>query len=430
MRKSAGKTKRERFVRRRSHRDDYGQRWEIAAFLADGPRTIDEIGNHYQSYLRFMGLFNVAVRLEGVEKKRRMHENILESMQLMLRDGWVVEKDGRYHITDQGRHEAEKMLVDMRQAREMISKLNRPETVSRVSLAVHFILAFLKLAAGFLSGSIGLLNDAADTLLDGLSSLFVLWGIYKNKERLVNILLVVLMLSTGVFTFYEAVRRFFIPVIPEVSALTFLAAVVSLVLCGLLGLYQRYVGLNSGMMVLITQSIDSRNHVIVAAGVMTGLIFSSFSIHIVDTIIGLLVSILILKSGMELALETWRMLKEEDMEMEKYELGLLKGYERFRIQQLGDWMLYMVGRNGVSSKQELFDNASSLMDYRENPTLRELGWSEVRDSTAKAGAAFKILLDKQLIEHHNGSIRLTDTGRDYLEKSLNRPRRQWHFIEE
>lgn len=421
--------KRERFGRQRNQRDDYGQRWEIAAFLTDSPRTIEEIGIHYQSYLRFIGFFNVAARLDGAEKKRRLHENIQESVQLMLRDGWIVEKDGRYHITDSGRQEAEKMLVDMRRARETISKLTRPETVSAVSLTVHFILAFFKVAAGFLSGSIGLLNDAADTLLDGLSSLLVLWGIRKNKERLVNILLVVLMLSTGVFTFYEAVRRFFDPVPPEVNILAFLAASVSLILCSLLGLYQRYIGLNSGLMMLITQSIDSRNHVIVAVGVMAGLIFSSFGIHLVDTMIGFLVSVLILKSGMELGLETMRMMQGKEMESERYELGLLKGYKRFRIQQLGDWMLYMIGRKGVNTKKDLFELAGSLMDYHENPTLRELGWSEDPDPVGKVDAAFMHLLDRQLISNNKGAIFLTDAGREHMENSLKMSGHQWQFLE-
>ena len=38
--------------------------------------------------------------------------------------------------------------------------------------------------------------------------------------------------------------------------------------------YQRHVGLRSGSVALITQSVDSRNHVIVALGVTAGLIAS------------------------------------------------------------------------------------------------------------------------------------------------------------
>ena len=58
-------------------------------------------------------------------------------------------------------------------------------------------LAAIKLPAGILSGSVALINDAADTLLDALSSLVVYAGIRFNRERGANIVLVLLMLATG-----------------------------------------------------------------------------------------------------------------------------------------------------------------------------------------------------------------------------------------
>lgn len=50
-------------------------------------------------------------------------------------------------------------------------------------------LAALKLPAGLLSGSVGLLNDATDTLLDGISSLLVYAGLRFDRERTVNVVL-------------------------------------------------------------------------------------------------------------------------------------------------------------------------------------------------------------------------------------------------
>ncbi len=58
-------------------------------------------------------------------------------------------------------------------------------------------------------------------------------------------------------------HRFFIPVEHAVEWLAFIAIIVSALICGLLWAVQRYVGRKSGAMALITQSIDSRNHVIV-----------------------------------------------------------------------------------------------------------------------------------------------------------------------
>ena len=128
--------------------------------------------------------------------------------------------------------------------------------VAKVTLGVHLGLAALKLPAGLISGSVGLLNDAVDTLLDGISSLLVYLGLRFDKERAVNIVLVVFMLGTGGLTLYQAVRRFFVPSEPEVDWFTFLATLLSAVFCLGLWAHQRYVGLRSGHLALITQSVD------------------------------------------------------------------------------------------------------------------------------------------------------------------------------
>ena len=39
-----------------SGRDDYGQYYDLAAALVDGPKTLQQIEGHYQSYLRLLGI--------------------------------------------------------------------------------------------------------------------------------------------------------------------------------------------------------------------------------------------------------------------------------------------------------------------------------------------------------------------------------------
>jgi divalent metal cation (Fe/Co/Zn/Cd) transporter len=93
----------------------------------------------------------------------------------------------------------------------------------------------IKLPAGMLSGSIGLINDSFDTLLDGLCSLLVYLGFRFNKERLVNIFQVVMLLGAGCLTLYQAVSGLFKPYEPEADLFTFTAALISALTCT--GLY-------------------------------------------------------------------------------------------------------------------------------------------------------------------------------------------------
>ena len=330
---------------------EYGQSWEIAAALWDGPKTLPKIVDHFYSYVRLLGFFSVTGRME--RRHERMAKRIEETLEELIERGWVVREGGRYALTPTGREEAGKPLADMRRTRALLGKLAQPQTVSQVGLAVHWGLAALKLPAALLSGSVGLLNDATDTLLDGFSSVLVYLGLRFDKERAVNVVLVLLMLGTGGFTFYEAARRFFVPFEPTVDWFTFLAAILSALVCLALYGYQRYVGLRSGSLALITQSVDSRNHVIVAASVTAGLVASLLQFPLLDTLVGLAVAVLILKSAVELAIETIRSLGEEEVDLSRYKVGLVERYEQFRQAQLRDWMLYLVEKHGVQTRTEL-----------------------------------------------------------------------------
>jgi hypothetical protein len=201
---------------------EYGQSWEIAAALWDGPRALPEIVDHFTSYMRLLGFFRITQRME--RRHRKMAQRVEESLEALVERGWVARQGERYALTPRGREEASKPLADMRRTHSRLRKLARPQTVSQVGLAVHWGLAALKLPAALLSGSMGLLNDASDTLLDGLSSVLVYLGLRFDRECAVNVVLILLMLGTGGFTFYEAVRLFFVPFEPQVDWFTFLAA--------------------------------------------------------------------------------------------------------------------------------------------------------------------------------------------------------------
>jgi divalent metal cation (Fe/Co/Zn/Cd) transporter len=89
------------------------------------------------------------------------------------------------------------------------------------------IVKFNQMGFGLLSGSVGLLNDSLDTILDLLSSLLVYLGVRFNRERLASIMLVACMTATSGFTLYEAVRRFFVAYVPHVQWFPFFAALLS-----------------------------------------------------------------------------------------------------------------------------------------------------------------------------------------------------------
>jgi cation diffusion facilitator family transporter len=393
----------------------------IAICLSDGPRTVAEIEKQFVAFPRRFGLF-----IELFDRGD-LTLDLLSDLERMREAGWVEHLEERYALTALGHEKAAERLAGLRKAGRLARQLVQPQTVSKVALAVHLGLAALKLPAGLLSGSVGLINDAADTLLDGLASLLVYVGFRLNRERAVNVVLVLLMLGTGGLTFYEAVKRFFTPFEPEVGWLAFLAAVLSALVCLALWGYQRYVGLRSGSVALITQSVDSRNHVIVALGVTAGLVASLLHFDLLDTLVGLAVAILILKSAAELGIETVRSLREGDVDLSRYSMGLVERYAQFRQAQLCDWMLYLVEKEEVATQAELRARAGQAFDFGDNPALRELGLDRQSEAGDLVEQSLHALYERGWLVGEE-QLNATDAGREHLSRLMGRTRGQRHRL--
>jgi cation diffusion facilitator family transporter len=408
---------------RREHRDNSDM---IVICLSDGPRTVAEIEKQFIAFPRRVGLFIELFDQKSIDRGH-LTQGLLIDLEKLKEAGWVERQGEQYTLTALGHERAAERLAGLRKAGMLARRLVQPQTVSQVSLGVHLGLAALKLPAGLLSGSVGLINDAADTLLDGLASLLVYAGLCLNMERAVNVVLVLLMLGTGGFTSYEAVRRFFTPFKPEVDWFAFLAAVLSGLVCLVLWFYQRYVGLRSGSVALITQSVDSRNHVIVAISVTAGLVASLLRFNLLDTLVGLVVAILILKSAVELGIETIRSLREGDADLSRYKMGLIERYAQFRQTQLRDWMLYLVDKGMASTQTELRVRAHQAFDFSDNPALRGFGLDRQDDASELVEQSLHELSGSGWLTG-NEPLGVTDAGRAHLGRVVRRTRGERHRL--
>jgi protein-S-isoprenylcysteine O-methyltransferase Ste14/Co/Zn/Cd efflux system component len=424
--------------RRRRKGHEYGQSWMLAAALLDGPRTIEDLEEYYRTMGHRFGLFVHHVgrsmqedrRKEDTPHKTGLRTNLERSLQILLKRGWAREQDRRYYITDEGRREAHVMLRDLERGGRLLQRATRPETVSTVTLIVHFVLAAIKLPAALLSGSVGLLNDSLDTLMDGVSSLFVFFGVRAGRERLVSYVLLSFMTVTGGYTLYEALIGFFRHEALGRDWTAFAAVVVSAALCALLWLYQRYSGLKHSCVPLIAQSIDSRNHIIVAGGVTAGLVAAYFEFTIVDRLVGLAVAVLILKGAVELLIDLVRSEGEEEIDLSRYGFSRL---EKHRRRQMVLWFLFEADRSHISTRDELFRKARAATDYSRIASLRALGLDGQPDREKRLEESIQEVFEKGWVaevtvsapdapSRHGTLLKLTDAGEAELNRALARGR--------
>jgi hypothetical protein len=254
-----------------------------------------------------------------------------------------------------------------------LRSLGTPQTASKLTILVQVALALVKLPAGLLSGSVGLLNDSFDTILDFVSSLLVYLGVRFNRERIASIMLVACMTATSGFTLYEAVRRIFVVHVPRVEWFPFFAALLSAASGLSLWQYQRYVGRRSGSMAFIAESVDSRNHVFVALGVTAGLVASLLGFGLLDVLVGLAVALLILWSAIELVIELFRSSGGEEVNLTRYGLWLREVFHNARDRLLINVMSGLIERGDASTKAELIERVRRAVDFRENPWMHAVG---------------------------------------------------------
>jgi Cation efflux family len=222
----------------------HGLRWGICLYLLDGPLSIEEISAKYETDpIPTLGRVDSPLSLpHRKDRLKNLRSQLPGDLAILVGTGWLVLNDDRYALTQKGREQA---ILGLQSALSVMSGISsrvravaQPSTASKLTILVQILLAAIKLPAGLLSGSVGLLNDSLDTILDLLSGFFVYLGVRFNRERLASTLLVVCMTGTGSFSLYEAVRRFFVPQTPRVQWFPIFAAGLSAIAGIVLWQYQ------------------------------------------------------------------------------------------------------------------------------------------------------------------------------------------------
>jgi hypothetical protein len=278
-------------------------------------------------------------------------------------------------------------------------------------MALQPAVTAVKVPAALLSRSTAQLNDAAEEVLDVVASTAVVFGIRWKHERLANAIVVALMLATGLLTFALAVRRFVVPVTPTVSWYPLSVAIASVPIYGLRSAYERAAGLRGANEALVSQSVDSRNHALSGLGVTAGLLAVRFGAPVVDTSIGLVLSLTILKSCASLARDLVRSLRTgQTGELARYSFWVADDFQRMINRRLRTWLLHLVADEHITGRSELLARAEAAADPESNPLLQ---FGMEVDVKALVEPALNELIRQGLLVDGD-PLKVTDRGRRLL----------------
>ncbi|MDO5018121.1 MAG: cation diffusion facilitator family transporter [Lagierella massiliensis] len=187
-----------------------------------------------------------------------------------------------------------------------------------IGVFANVLLFAIKLGVGLVVNSIAVISDAFNNLIDCLSSIVTIIGGYLagkpadeehpyghgRYEYLSSLIVSILILITGGLLFKSSFEKILNPKPLNSSVLSLTLLVISLFIKYFLYIYNKVVGKKIKSLGMIGVAEDAVNDVISSVGILISLlVFILFGLNI-DGYAGVIVSILIFKSGVEIFRES------------------------------------------------------------------------------------------------------------------------------
>lgn len=184
-----------------------------------------------------------------------------------------------------------------------------------ISSATATLLIFIKLTIGIISGSVAVLASAIDSVLDLIVSAFNYFAISKSEqpadhkfnygkgkiEALAAVIEGTVITVSGLYIFYEAIRKAIYG--NEINYLesSIIVMVVSLVLTIALVMFLNYVAQKTGSMVVKSDALHYKTDVLSNGAILASLVLIQIThLGIIDSIMGVVISIYIIHSAYQI----------------------------------------------------------------------------------------------------------------------------------
>ena len=196
-------------------------------------------------------------------------------------------------------------------------KNNREKTViktSIISILSNIVLASFKAFIGLMSNSIAIISDAVNNLSDALSSIITIIGTklagkkpdrkhpygYGRIEYMTSLIVSAIVLYAGITALIESVKKILNPSSPDYSTITLIILISGIIVKFILGIYVKKKGKEVKSDSLVASGSDAFNDAILSISVLlSAIVYIIFKISL-ESYVGVLLSLFIIKSGLEL----------------------------------------------------------------------------------------------------------------------------------
>lgn len=200
-------------------------------------------------------------------------------------------------------------------------KNNREKTVvktSIISICANLMLVGFKATVGLLSNSIAIITDAVNNLSDALSSIITIIGTklagkapdkkhpygYGRIEYITSLVVSAIVLYAGITAFIESAKKIIAPEEVDYNVTTLIVLIGGIIIKFVLGLYVKKKGRAIKSDSLVASGTDAFNDAILSISVLaSAIVYMIFNVKL-EAYVGALVSVFIIKTGIELIKES------------------------------------------------------------------------------------------------------------------------------
>lgn len=418
----------------------------MMAILKEGPLSLGELWEKSMLFLSLIWyqqlpekgqplmerLFFKATRLrselEEVRNDKSNHGAAVE-MDKLIKKGWInLNKEDKYELTSEGLSKAKIYETEMKKEASMVDKELTPSTTAMNTTFLDAFLAVLKLGGGLISGSMGLIADGSDATMDTIEAILVWLGIKYHREKLSTLLVVSGLFLAAITVLFESITHLLAALGGHAEPITLPYLViavegVAILAAVFLFYYQRFVGKVTNSLTLISQSVDSKNHIFIGSSVIVGAIFAIYGIFFVDALIGLFVGAGIFRDAVSLLREAiFAERGGEENYSKEYKLPLQECWEENRLIAFRNWILYLLWEDQQRTRKEIVSSLDSTF-HPDNyiPVLSELKatGSKPYDFDGKFKNLVKPLIEEELLMEEIEEYLLTEKGEEHLKHFIN-----------
>lgn len=185
---------------------------------------------------------------------------------------------------------------------------------SIISIVSNIVLSLFKAFVGLLANSIAIILDAVNNLSDALSSIITIVGTklagkapdknhpfgYGRIEYMTSLIVSAIVLYAGITALTSSIKKIIYPEVADYSTITLVILIAGIIVKFILGIYVKKKGKEVNSDSLVASGLDAFNDAILSISVLvSAVIYIMFNISL-EAYVGVLLSIFIIKSGLEL----------------------------------------------------------------------------------------------------------------------------------